>query len=166
MEFGTAKTYGTGVSFFAFQDIITSVVGIFVLITLIMVVELAQSVSDSNATNSQSISQAVLDSLAALELEVTELQAQFDLQNAAQSKSADTNRFNRDQQLQDAKARLKELEAKLARSLEIATDSRQSLKEAKKTEQSLMAEVRLLSRIARRLTICNPSARRFNATRP
>lgn len=137
---GRRKHAGTGVSFFAFQDIITSVVGIFVLITLIMVVELAQTVADSNATSSQSISQAVLDSLAALELEVTELQAQFDRQNAVQSKSADTNRFNRDQQLQEAKAKLKELEAKLARSLEIATDSRQSLKEAKKTEQSLMAE--------------------------
>jgi hypothetical protein len=137
---GRRKRAGSGVSFFAFQDIITSVVGIFVLITLIMVLELAQTVAESNATSPQTISQAVLDSLAALELEVTELQAQFDHQNAAQSKSADTNRFNREQQLQDGSAKLKEIEARLARSLEIAADSRQSLKEAKKTEQSLMAE--------------------------
>ncbi len=41
------KAQGPSVSFFAFQDIITSVVGIFVLITLIMMVDLVTKTSSS-----------------------------------------------------------------------------------------------------------------------
>ncbi len=44
------KSQGPSVSFFAFQDIITSVVGIFVLITLIMIIEL---ISKSETTHSR-----------------------------------------------------------------------------------------------------------------
>ena len=38
------RSVGPGVSFFAFQDIITAVVGIFILVTLLLVLELAQRV--------------------------------------------------------------------------------------------------------------------------
>lgn len=139
---GRRKHSGAGVSFFAFQDIITSVVGIFVLITLIMVVELAQTVSDTGGSTSGNISREILETLATLEKEVSDLQAQFDNQTAAHAKSAGTNRFNRDDQLKAAKAKLAETELSLAKSIEIAQESRQSLKEAKKSEQALAAESR------------------------
>ncbi|MCC9602652.1 hypothetical protein LOC67_19045 [Stieleria sp. JC731] len=46
------KLNGPGVSFFAFQDIITAVVGIFILITLIMVLELLEKVDAASHTPS------------------------------------------------------------------------------------------------------------------
>ncbi|WP_182867443.1 hypothetical protein [Stieleria mannarensis] len=44
------KISGPGISFFAFQDIITAVVGIFILITLIMVLELLEKVDAASRT--------------------------------------------------------------------------------------------------------------------
>ncbi|MCM2371864.1 hypothetical protein [Aporhodopirellula aestuarii] len=44
------KSGGPGVSFFAFQDIITAVVGIFILITLIMILELLEKVEAASRT--------------------------------------------------------------------------------------------------------------------
>lgn len=44
------KSSGPGVSFFAFQDIITAVVGIFILITLIMILELLEKVDAASRT--------------------------------------------------------------------------------------------------------------------
>lgn len=44
------KLSGPGVSFFAFQDIITAVVGIFILITLIMILELLEKVDAASRT--------------------------------------------------------------------------------------------------------------------
>lgn len=54
------KSQGPSVSFFAFQDIITAVVGIFVLITLIMIIELvskAETTSSRIETNVESLKQ-------------------------------------------------------------------------------------------------------------
>jgi hypothetical protein len=57
------RTQGSGVSFFAFQDIITSVVGIFVLIMLIMVLELVQTVSEAKASSAPRVSAGLLASM-------------------------------------------------------------------------------------------------------
>lgn len=81
---------GIKISFFAFQDIITAVVGIFLLITLLMVLQLAESTSSQSA-NSQSaklqgnIEQQVLDTLDDVRTEVTELRRQYEAAMAADS---------------------------------------------------------------------------------
>lgn len=128
------------VSLFAFQDIITSVVGIFVLITLIMVLELAQTVADAGAATMESVSQAMLDSLAMLEQEVDQLQAEYDQLSQAQDKMAGSNRFNREQQLSAAQQRLAQAKQAIERRIELTEETQQSLVDAKKIEEQLLAE--------------------------
>jgi hypothetical protein len=61
-----------GISFFAFQDIITSVVGIFVLLTLILVLELATRVASAQRVQ-QSFQDVFSDQIVALEGELKRL---------------------------------------------------------------------------------------------
>lgn len=61
-----------GISFFAFQDIITSVVGIFVLLTLILVLELATRVASAQRVQ-QSFQDVFSDQIVALEGELKQL---------------------------------------------------------------------------------------------
>ena len=84
------RTIGPGVSFFAFQDIITAVVGIFILITLTLVLELQQRVEPATTGLSNKTTN--------LRNRVTELEAQAKLlrtQYAARiDQHADTNEVN------------------------------------------------------------------------
>lgn len=128
------------VSLFAFQDIITSVVGIFVLITLIMVLELAQTVADAGTATMESVSKALLDSLAMMELEVDQLQAEYDQLSEARGKMAGNNRFNREQRLADAQRQIGQKKQAIERTIELTAETQQSLVEAKKIEEQLLAE--------------------------
>jgi seryl-tRNA synthetase len=128
------------VSLFAFQDIITSVVGIFVLITLIMVLELAQTVADAGTATMESVSKALLDSLAMMEQEVDQLQAEYDQLSEAQGKMAGNNRFNREQRLAEAQQQIEQMQQAIERTIELTEETQQSLIEAKKIEEQLLAE--------------------------
>ena len=131
---------GPRISLFAFQDIITSVVGIFVLITLIMVLELAQTVADASAATMESVSQELLKSLAVMEQETEQLQTEYDLLNAAQMKSVGSNRFNRAQQLAEAEHELSQVANSIARTIEMTEETQQSLIAAENIEKELLAE--------------------------
>ncbi len=137
---GRRKATSNSVSFFAFQDIITSVVGIFVLITLIMALELAQTVENASAASSEGISAELLASLASLKEGIETMQAEFDALSSAQGASSGLNRFNREQALKDAQTRLQQLEQRTARVEQDLEDIKQSLVEAKKIEEQLLAQ--------------------------
>ena len=92
---GRRKAQGPSVSFFAFQDIITSVVGIFVLITLIMMVDLVTrkaSASSSKKFVEDTYSSAIAD----LELQLQELQSQSSKLDAMSAKVGNVQVFNKD----------------------------------------------------------------------
>ncbi len=137
---GKRRSTSNSVSFFAFQDIITSVVGIFVLITLIMAIELAQSVADASEATSEGVSADLLKSLASLEAGIEEMQAEFDGLSSAQNAASGLNRFNREQALKDAQLRLQQIEQRSARVEQDLDDAKQSLVEAKKIEAQLLAQ--------------------------
>ena len=137
---GKRRSTSNSVSFFAFQDIITSVVGIFVLITLIMAIELAQSVADASEASSEGVSADLLKSLASLEAGIEEMQAEFDGLSSAQNAASGLNRFNREQALKDAQLRLQQIEQRSARVEQDLDDAKQSLVEAKKIEAQLLAQ--------------------------
>ena len=137
---GKRRSTSNSVSFFAFQDIITSVVGIFVLITLIMAIELAQSVADASEASSEGVSADLLKSLASLEEGIAEMQAEFDALSSAQNAASGLNRFNREQALKDAQLRLQQIEQRSARVEQDLDDAKQSLVEAKKIEAQLLAQ--------------------------
>lgn len=137
---GKRRSTSNSVSFFAFQDIITSVVGIFVLITLIMAIELAQSVADASEASSEGVSADLLKSLASLEAGIAEMQAEFDALSSAQNAASGLNRFNREQALKDAQLRLQQIEQRSARVEQDLDDAKQSLVEAKKIEAQLLVQ--------------------------
>ena len=136
---GKRRSTSNSVSFFAFQDIITSVVGIFVLITLIMAIELAQSVADASEASSEGVSADLLKSLASLEAGIAEMQAEFDALSSAQNSASGLNRFNRQQILADAQTRLLQIQQRTARNEQDLEDTKQSLVESKKIEEQLLA---------------------------
>ena len=139
---GKRRATSNSVSFFAFQDIITSVVGIFVLITLIMALELAQTVESASETSSEGVSAELLASLASLEEGIEQMQAEFDALSSNQNASSGLNRFNREQALKDAQTRLQQVEQRTARVEQDLEDIKQSLVEAKEIEEQLLAQGR------------------------
>ena len=108
------KAQGPSVSFFAFQDIITSVVGIFVLITLIMMVELVTRKASASGSN-----QAVEDTFSAV---IVELQQQYEALEARSAKLdtmakkiGSVQVFNRDEVTKELQASIQSLNEQLER---------------------------------------------------
>lgn len=99
------RTQRPGVSFFAFQDIITAVVGIFILITLILVLELVEQVEAASAKPTADI-EPVLESIATLEDQIEHLTAEVERRTTAQAETADINEFNREEKREQARARV------------------------------------------------------------
>src|SRR6056297_3616414 len=93
------RSYSGGVSFFAFQDIVTGVVGIFILITIIMVLELVDRVE--SAPQSASVDMAELQAmLAEFTAEADRLQDEYDRRLEEQGQSISLNKFNFSQQME------------------------------------------------------------------
>jgi hypothetical protein len=111
---GRRKAQGPSVSFFAFQDIITSVVGIFVLITLIMMVDLVTrkaSASSSKKFVEDTYSSAIAD----LELQLQEVQSQSSKLDAMSAKVGNVQVFNKEEVAKDLKASIQSLNQQIER---------------------------------------------------
>ena len=137
---GRRKASLNSVSFFAFQDIITSVVGIFVLITLIMALELAQTVENASNKSNEGVSSELLASLASLQDRVKQMQAEFDAQSSAKLAASDFNRFNREELLNDAKARVEQIQQQTTQTQHDLAEVQQSLVDARKIGARLLAQ--------------------------
>lgn len=112
------KSNAPSVSFFAFQDIITAVVGIFILITLLLVLELAQRVEAAAQTPLADIA-AVIEAIESLKQETQRMVTEIDRRTEAADQDAELNEFNRAERTDRlenavavAQARLKELNEK------------------------------------------------------
>lgn len=102
------RVSGPQVSFFAFQDIITSVVGIVILITLVLIIELAQKVERiENATVPDM--NAVVQRIEKLKVMITSLQVELDQRNKAENAVAGVNRFNYQNLLEESQRSLTSL---------------------------------------------------------
>lgn len=127
------------VSFFSFQDMMTSVVGIFILIIMIMVLQLADSVAKSQKS-SGAISQEFLDFLVFLEQEVTRLQSRYEELQKEQSISADVSLFNKDQRTAQLQSQLEDLNNRIAISSSQIRDLSRSLIEAKQMHEAALSD--------------------------
>lgn len=137
------RSIGPGVSFFAFQDIITAVVGIFILITLILVLELAQRVEAASSRPTIDVEQ-VHTTIASLAKEVEQMQAEYDRRIADQSDVAGLNQFNRDAKIAELRAATQSAAERLANAREQIHVTEQSLKQAQKTEATLLQQAAAL----------------------
>ena len=103
------------VSFFAFQDIITSVVGIFVLITLIMMIELVSKTVEGQ-TNGNQVADTLSASLNTLEVEIEELRERSEALSNRSKSVAGLQRFNVEEICSDIEKRIKQVEEQTKRS--------------------------------------------------
>jgi len=100
------KNSAPSVSFFAFQDIITSVVGIFVLITLIMMIELVSKKIEGQSIGDQ-VADTMSNTIALLESDLVQLQQRASDLTQRSSAIAGVQRFNADEVKADLETELK-----------------------------------------------------------
>jgi TolA-binding protein len=108
------KSSAPSVSFFAFQDIITSVVGIFVLITLIMVVQLAVKATDRLSSKSP-VADNLSSIVALMQSEVDELKKRETELETVSSSVAGVQQFNIEEIRMDLEKEVKQLEERTKR---------------------------------------------------
>ncbi len=109
------RIQGPAVSFFAFQDIITSVVGIFVLITIIMMIELVSKTVEGQSSGKR-VADTLSVSLKSLEVELAEMrQRSVELSNRSKS-VASVQRFNVKDIKTDIEKRIQQVEEQTKRS--------------------------------------------------
>ena len=106
------RQHGPSVSFFAFQDIITSVVGIFVLITLIMMVDLVSRKS-SSASTAGAAEDTLSSVISDMQSEIQELQARSEYLFQRGKKVAGVQSLNKEEIREDMEKRLRSLNEQL-----------------------------------------------------
>lgn len=132
------------VSFFAFQDIITSVVGIFVLITLIMILELVQTKIGS-AGQHASVSAIQLKQLEELEQEVAKLATVQSNLQAKAHKAATNNAFTLEEELSSLNRQQQEIDDELKAAIRRTSKLEEQLRNAESNEKQLMAKEKELA---------------------
>lgn len=133
------RSQGPTVSFFAFQDIITSVVGIFILITLILVLELAQRVEAASSQPKADLT-AVHESIASLQSEIERMEDEMQTRVKSQQASATLNEFNRAEQIEEAKRRRDVATKQLASTAKQLEEIKTQLAEANQENDRVTAE--------------------------
>lgn len=150
------RVHQPGVSFFAFQDIITAVVGIFILITLILVLELVERVESAAAPPTQS-TESILENIAILEDEVERIEQELQRRSEQGQQQASLNEFNRQARKEQAIAELsatrdqmEELQAKLRQTRDQHTAAQLEARELAEEAKNLEEDVRLLEELKAR----------------
>jgi DNA repair exonuclease SbcCD ATPase subunit len=135
------KTSGPGVSFFAFQDIITSVVGIFILITILLILDFLQRV-EASATAKEASNDAapVIEAIQTLKDDISRMSQDVEARSQAQSKNARINKFNRDEEFQAMKNKVAVIEQQIKKASDLSEDLEQKLESAE--EESSTTESR------------------------
>lgn len=135
------KASGPGVSFFAFQDIITSVVGIFILITILLILDFLQRV-EAAATAKKAANDAapVIEAIQTLKDDIARMSKDVEARSQAQSKNARINKFNRDDEFQAMKNKVAVIEQQVRKASELSADLEQKLDSAE--EESTKTESR------------------------
>ena len=116
------KQTAPSVSFFAFQDIITSVVGIFVLIALIMILQLIERTVEGQASSDQ-VADQLSETLSLLRVEVDSLRQQYEKLEQSLASTPTVNRFNAVSVMTELDQATEQSEARIKRSLELAEPS-------------------------------------------
>lgn len=108
------RAQGPSVSFFAFQDIITSVVGIFVLITLIMMVDLVRKTGSSSASQ-QRVADTFSAAIADLQMQLEQIEKRSKELDVLASKIGAVQVFNKDEIAKDLRASIQSLDEQIER---------------------------------------------------
>lgn len=134
------KAQGPSVSFFAFQDIITSVVGIFVLITLIMMVDLVTKTSSSARVHG-----AVEDSYSAaindLQDQLSKLETRSAQLDVAATKLGNVQVFNKEEIAKELEASIQSLNEQVERVERRTREIQRVIENQDKVKSDLQIEI-------------------------
>ncbi|MFN9411410.1 MAG: hypothetical protein ACK56W_18290 [Pirellula sp.] len=117
------RNRGPAVSFFAFQDIITSVVGIFVLITIIMMIELVSKKVEGQS-NDKWVADTLSDSLKSLEDELADMRHRSEQLADQSRKVAGVQQFNVEEIRSDIEKRIQQVKEQTKRSTAVSEQIR------------------------------------------
>jgi hypothetical protein len=131
------KHSAPSVSFFAFQDIITSVVGIFVLIAITMVVQLVDRQTEA-ASNPSLPTAQLLATREHLREQIQQLEQRFSTLTQRQSSSLAVNRFSAAAIEEELNTEHIRIEAAIQRSRELIQRVQDALEEAEKDRRQLI----------------------------
>lgn len=118
----------------------TSVVGIFILMILIMVLELANAVEISHETATVNVSDTLQATIDDLEVSVAHLKAQLDLLDKQPAETGEVNAFNQQQKLAEQEQLIRELVDRMTRTEATIQDIEQSVTEANRIHDNVLAE--------------------------
>jgi hypothetical protein len=133
------KASGPSVSFFAFQDIITSVVGIFVLITLIMMVELVQR-KGSTPASTKLLEDSHSSVIADLMLQVEKLESRSKKLDSISTKIGSVQVFNKDEIAKELRASIQSLNEQIERTDQRKREIQRIIDSQIKLQASLQSE--------------------------
>ena len=133
------KASGPSVSFFAFQDIITSVVGIFVLITLIMMVELVQR-KGSTPASKKLLEDSHSSVIADLVLQVEKLESRSKNLDSISTKIGSVQVFNKDEIAKELRASIQSLNEQIERTDQRKREIQRIIDSQSKLQASLQSE--------------------------
>lgn len=139
------KASGPSVSFFAFQDIITSVVGIFVLITLIMMVELVQR-KGSTPASTKLLEDSHSSVIADLVLQVETLESRSKKLDSISTKIGSVQVFNKDEIAKELRASIQSLNEQIERTDQRKREIQKIIDSQIKLQASLQSETLQRSR--------------------
>lgn len=137
------RTIGPSVSFFAFQDIITAVVGIFILITLILVLELTERVEAASNPTASSIEQ-IAQTIDRVESEAARLAIEYEQQIGYQQSSIELNAFNREAKQEEIQSQTRSLSEQLATVTEDSLQIDQRLRQLEQERSKLLNQSKTL----------------------
>lgn len=133
------KHSAPSISFFAFQDIITSVVGIFVLIALTMALQLVERTVEGHSSDSL-VADQLSETLKFVREQTNELEKRFEMLSRQQASSAGVNRFNAESIAAEIDQETQMVELRIKRSMELADELQRSLIVAEGQHQQLVEQ--------------------------
>ena len=133
------RSMGPSVSFFAFQDIITAVVGIFILITLVLALELAQRVENATSGQTTNVTQ-IAAAIETLKQEVARLNDLARERSIRDANESTLNAFNREELMDQMKRRLEMIKTRTEQVEGQAEDLRREQEVAEAESNRLKAE--------------------------
>jgi outer membrane murein-binding lipoprotein Lpp len=133
------RSLGPSVSFFAFQDIITAVVGIFILITLILVLELTQRVEAASSPPTANVDQ-IKSTIASLSTETERLSQEYTQRIEQQSDVAEINEFNRAAKIEEMSSAIQAASEQLETAQQEVKQANQRIEEQEQKEAELLRE--------------------------
>lgn len=138
------------ISLFSFQDIITSVTGIMILVTLLIALELSQRALDSPRIQTTIVSKQLETAVAEAEEEIRELESQLAERDTKLQELAAYDRRRILAESVDANRQIEQLEAETIRLASQGEDAQKRKAEMQSREQAKQQDIELVEELNRK----------------